>query len=43
MKLINVHLRTELNHMSKRDSLFSVSDEESLGHKRCVLIKNLRL
>ena len=43
VQLLNIDLCAELNDMSERHSLFSVSDEKSFCHKRCILIKYLRL
>ena len=42
MQFIDINLGSELNCMSKSDSLFCVSHEESLSDERCVLIEDLR-
>ena len=43
MQPLDVYFCSELNHMSERHRLFSVSDEECLCHKRCILVENLWL
>ena len=42
MQLLYIDLRAELDHMSESHRLFSISDEESFCHKRCIFIEYLR-
>ena len=43
MQLVDIDLCAELDYVSKGYRLFSVSDEECLGYKRCILVENLWL
>ena len=43
MQSLNIDLCAELNHMSERHGLFSISDEERLCYERCIFIKYLWL
>ena len=43
MQSLNIDLCAELNHMSERHCLFSISDEERFCYERCIFIKYLWL